>query len=77
MNFGVTSACCAKGGVIKDGEIFLDRAACRIRRQASGTLHAAAVADIGRDQAGIDGKAFTADQPFLDAATQHGFEQAP
>src|ERR1051325_10596684 len=66
-----------KGGIIKEGEIFLDRAAHRVRRQACGTLHAAAVADIGRDQAGVDGKALTTDKALIDAALEHQLKQAP
>ena len=67
----------AERGIIEDGEIFFDGAAGRVRRQTRGTLNAAAVAGIGLDQAGVDGKAFTADQPLGDAAPQHALEQPP
>ena len=60
--------CGAERGIIEDGEIFLDRAACRVRRQTRGTLDAGAVAGIGLDQAGIDGEAFAADEAFGDWA---------
>jgi len=50
-----------KRGIIEDGEIFSDGAAGRVRRQTRATLNAGAVAGIGLDQTGVDGKAFTAD----------------
>jgi len=50
-----------KRGIIEDGEIFFDGAAGRVRRQTRATLNAGAVAGIGLDQTGVDGKAFTAD----------------
>ena len=67
--------CAAERGVIDDGEIFLDRAACCIRRQTRSTLDTDAVAHVGCNQTGIDGKAFAADQAFGDAAPQHGLKQ--
>ena len=62
-------------GIVEDGEVFLDRTARRLRRQTRGTLDPSAVAGIGRDQAGIDGKAFAADQALVDTALQHRLEQ--
>jgi len=38
---------------------------------------AIAVAGVGLDQAGVDGKAFPADQALVDAAPQHALEQPP
>src|SRR5690242_10959599 len=69
--------CCAECSVVQDGKIFVDRAACRSQRQTGGTFKAVAVAGVGLDQTGVDGKAFAADQPLVDAAFQDGFEQAP
>ena len=40
-----------------------------------GTLDPSAVAGVGRDQAGIDGKAFATDQALVDTALQHRLEQ--
>jgi hypothetical protein len=64
-------------GIIENREIFFDGAAGRIRRQTRGTLNAAAVAGIGLDQTGVNGEAFTPDQPLGDAALQHAFGQTP
>jgi hypothetical protein len=69
--------CGAERGIIEDGEIFLDRATARARRQTRRTSDPGALADVSPDQAGVDGKAFAADQPFVDAALQHGLEQPP
>ena len=70
-------ACCAECSVVKDGKIFVDRAAGRSWRQTGGTFDPVAVAGVGLNQTGVDGKAFAADQPLVNAAFQDGFEQAP
>ena len=53
----------AEYGIIEDGQILLDGAACRVRRQTRGTFDTGAVAGIGLDQTGINREAFTTDQP--------------
>ena len=68
--------CGTERGIIEGGEIFLDRATGRLWRQAC-TSDPRALADVRPDQAGVDGKAFATDQPFVDAALQHGLEQPP
>ena len=65
----------AERRIIEDGQILLDRTAGGIRRQTRSTLDAVAIAGVGLDQAGIDGKAFATDQALVDAALQHGLEQ--
>ena len=67
--------CGAECGIIEDNQIFLDRAACRVRRQTRGTFDPSAVAGIGLDQAGVDGKAFAADQALINAPLQDRLEQ--
>src|SRR5438045_8270253 len=42
-------ACGPERGIIENGQIFLDRAACRVPRQTRGTFKAGAVAGIGLD----------------------------
>jgi hypothetical protein len=54
----------AKRCIVEHGEIFLDCTPGRIRWQTRGPFNAGAVASVGLDQTGIDGKAFAADQPF-------------
>ncbi len=66
--------CGAERGIIEHGEIFFDRTAGRIRWQTRGTVDAIAVAGVGLDQAGINGKALAADQSLVDAALQHRLE---
>src|SRR3989442_15596212 len=61
----------AERRIVEDGEIFLDRAAGRSRRQTRGTLDAIAVAGVGLDQTGIDGKA------LVEAPLKDGLEQPP
>ena len=65
----------AKRRVIEDGEVFLDRSVCCIGRQTRSTFDAGTVAGVGCNQTGIDGKAFAADQAFVDATLQHGLKQ--
>lgn len=61
--------------VVEDRQILLDRTPSRFRWQARSALDAVAVAGVGLDQAGVNSKAFTADQAFVDAALQHALEQ--
>src|SRR5256885_13546560 len=68
-------ACRPECRIVEDGEILLDRTAARIRWQTRGTVDAIAVAGVGLDQAGINGKALAADQSLVDAALQHRLEQ--
>ena len=68
---------CAERRVVKDRQILLDRTASRFRRQARGTLDAGAVAGVGLDQTGVDGKRFPADQTLGNATLQYALEQAP
>src|SRR5215468_5743514 len=75
MNLGGHLGCRAERGIIQDSEIFFDGAASRMKWQTRGTLNAGAIAGIGLDQTGVDSEAFTADQTFVDAALQHGFEK--
>jgi hypothetical protein len=51
-------------------EILLDGATGRFRRQTRSTFDAVAVAGVGLDQTGVDGKAFATDQTLGDAALQ-------
>ena len=77
MELGRHFACCAECSIVQDGKIFVDRAAGRSWRQTGGTFDPVAVAGVGLNQTGVDGKAFAANQPLVDAAFQDGFEQAP
>src|SRR4030081_1771639 len=58
-------ACRPECRIVEDGEILLDRTAGRIRWQTRGTVDAIAVAGVGLDQAGINGKALAADQSLV------------
>src|SRR3954452_19510517 len=75
MNFGVTSVAAPNAASSRTARYSSTRAAGCVRWQARGALDTRAVAGLGRDQAGVDGKPFTADQALLDAPLQHGFEQ--
>lgn len=66
-------ACCAECSIVQDGKIFVDRAAGRSWRQTGGTFDPVAVAGVGPNQTGVDGKAFAADQPIVDAAFRSGY----
>ena len=74
---GCDLGCGPERGIIENGQILLDRAACRVPRQTRGTFNTGAVAGIGLDQAGIDGESFAADEAFGDAALQYSLEQSP
>jgi hypothetical protein len=56
----------AKRRIVEHSEIFLDRAPGRTGRQTRSTFDAGAVAGVGLDQTGIDGKAIAADQALPD-----------
>jgi len=47
------------------------------RRQTRGALDAIAGTRVCLDQAGVNGKALTADQPSIDAGLLDGLEQSP
>lgn len=67
----------AERRIVESGEIFLDRTARCIRRQAPGTLDTVAIPRVRVDQTGVDRKAFAAHQPLVDAPLQHRREQPP
>src|SRR5438067_13810489 len=53
---GCDLGCSPERGIVENGQILLNRAACRVPRQTRGTFNTGAVAGIGLDQAGIDGE---------------------
>lgn len=65
----------AKGGIVENGEILLDRAAGLIRRQAVFARRSLAAVGISLDQTAIHCKSFTADQSCRHAAAQDLVEQ--
>lgn len=67
----------AECGVIKRGEIFIDCAACFVRRQTLRSRRAFAAVGVRLDQAGVDGEAFAAHKPLRHATAQHLIEQTP
>ena len=70
-------ACRTERRIVEHCEIFLDGATRRLRRQTRGTCDTVAVAGVGLDQAGVDGKAFATDQALGNAALQYALEQTP
>jgi hypothetical protein len=52
-----------KRRIVEDGEIFLNCPSRCFRRQTCSTFDAVAVAGVGLDQTGVDGKAFVTDRP--------------
>jgi hypothetical protein len=77
MNLGVTSVAAPNAASSRTARYSSTPAAYRVRRQPRSTIDPGALADVGPDQAGVDGKPFAADKPFLDATLQHGLEQPP
>src|SRR5262245_58040608 len=75
--FGRHLAGSTKRRIVEDGEIFLDSASRRFRRQTRGPFDAIAVAGVGLDQAGVDSKAFATDQTLGNAALQYALKQTP
>jgi len=71
---------CAEGSIIECREIILHRLQ-RIQWKIGGipflAWNGALLVGIGLDQAGIDGKTFTTDKPFIEAALHDLFEHAP
>src|SRR5262249_27623804 len=61
-----------KGRIIQHGQILLDGSARSLWGQA---LDAVLPVRVRLDQAGIDRKAFSADETLIDAAAQDGLEQ--
>jgi hypothetical protein len=78
MNLWRHLGCSTERGIIEDGEIFFDGAASRIRggRQPRGTFDAGAVAGVGLDQAGVDGKPSPPTRPSS-MQRCNGLEQPP
>ena len=77
MNFGMTSLAAPKGCVVEGCQILLHGAARRlgiIRHLPLWARYGTLLVGIRRDQAGIDGKAFTADQPSRNAIFNHPLE---
>ena len=65
----------SEGGIIEHGEVLIDRATGRLGFRSLRSFDALLSACIGFDQAGIDGKALTADQALIHAAAQDCLEQ--
>jgi len=72
---GLNRRCAAEKGVVEYGEILLDGTPCRTSAKTLRSLDIGLPVGLGPDQAGIDSKAVTADQSFLNAAPHGGFEQ--
>src|SRR5262249_62118711 len=70
-------ACRTERRIVEHCEILLDGATRRFRRQTRSTFDAVAVAGVGLDQTGVDGKAFATDQALGNAALQYALEQTP
>ena len=77
MNLGVTSLAAPNAASSRTARYSSTArpAASGGGRQPRGTFDAGAVAGVGLDQTGVDGKALAADQTLVDAALQHGLEQ--
>jgi hypothetical protein len=70
-------ACRTERRIVEHGEILLDGATRRFRRQTRGPFDAVAVAGVGLDQTGVDSKAFPTDQTLGNAALQYALKQTP
>src|SRR5207302_9725898 len=75
MNFGVTSLAAPNAASSRTARYSSTARPAASGGRPRGTLDSVAVAGVGLDQAGIDGKALTADQSLVDAALQHCLEQ--
>ena len=76
MNLGTTSVALRKLHR-KPSQILLKSSACGFRRNPFLALDALLPVGVRLDQAGIDRKAFAANQPLRDAALQDRFKDAP
>jgi len=76
MNLGVSSVAAPNAASSRTAR-YASTAAHRVWRQPRGTVDPGGLTHLGPDQAGVDGKAFAADQTFVDATLQHGLEQPP
>jgi hypothetical protein len=73
---GVTSVAAPKAASSSTAR-YSSIAPCRFRRQTLLALNPVLPVCVGLDQAGIDGKTFSADQSLTDAAPQDRLEHAP
>src|SRR5215472_14471670 len=67
---------CSESGIVEDSQILIDRSAGSLRWKSLVTFDPPLSIGIGLDQARVDGKSFTPDQPLLDAAAQDALEHA-
>ena len=77
MNLGVTSLAAPNAASSRTARYSSTARLAASGGQTRSPFDAVAVAGIGLDQAGVDGKAFAADQPLGNAPLQHGLEQSP
>lgn len=66
----------SKCRIVQDGEILIDGAACSLWRQSLLALNAVLPVRVCSDQAGINRKALSANQPLIDAAAQGDLKQS-
>src|SRR5215475_8262146 len=68
--------CCSERGIIEDSQILIDRSAGSLRWKSPVAFDPLLSIGIGFDQARVNGKSFTADQPFLNTAAQDALEHS-
>src|SRR6516165_5021668 len=67
---------CSESGIVEDSQILIDRSAGGLRWKPLVAFDPPLSIGIGLDQARVDGKSFTPDQPLLEAAAQDALEHA-
>jgi hypothetical protein len=75
MNFGVTGVAAPKAASSSTARYSSIARLAAFWRQAVRARDAALAVGVGRNQAGVDGEAFPADQALRHAASHHGLEQ--
>src|ERR1700733_3800802 len=75
--FGCDLGCSSESSVVEYGQILLNGPACSFRRKPFPALDALLAVGVRLDQAGIDRKAFAANQTLRDAALQDHLKDAP
>jgi hypothetical protein len=70
-------SCRSEGGVVEHGRIFLNNSPCSVRRKSLLALDSLLPIGARLDQAGIDRKAFAADQALAEATLQDRLKDPP
>ena len=66
----------SESGIVEDGQVLVDRSACRLWRKSLVAFNPLLPVGVGLDEARIDGKSFTSDQPLLNTALEDILEYA-